>query len=229
MIIFFSWLKSSSNVRAFRKKNILARRGLEIEDFTCKNVSFFLNQRRNSIDEQDEITTMAKYSSPKNIISKTGIGGKKGGGRAGSLHAHHRSHHYLVLALLRLATRTPILLPRRPFILFVTSPIRAQISPFPRYPSHPVCWHKKHPSHPRHQQSKKMTKKSSSGSDTTELLLKLVWLGAIIYGIGFFLYYAYEIRLQAIKEFGPVIHEFDPYFNWRATQVRLCHDFLTAK
>jgi dolichyl-diphosphooligosaccharide--protein glycosyltransferase len=74
-----------------------------------------------------------------------------------------------------------------------------------------------------------MTKKSSSGSDTTELLLKLVWLGAIIYGIGFFLYYAYEIRLQAIKEFGPVIHEFDPYFNWRATQVRLCHDFLTAK
>lgn len=66
----------------------------------------------------------------------------------------------------------------------------------------------------------KMTKKSSSGSDTTtELLFKLVWLGAIVYGVGFFLYYAYEIRLQAIKEFGPVIHEFDPYFNWRATQV----------
>ena len=65
-----------------------------------------------------------------------------------------------------------------------------------------------------------MTKKSSSGSDTTtELLFKLVWLGAIVYGVGFFLYYAYEIRLQAIKEFGPVIHEFDPYFNWRATQV----------
>ncbi len=50
-------------------------------------------------------------------------------------------------------------------------------------------------------------------------MLKLVWLGAILYGVGFFLYYAYEIRLQAIKEFGPVIHEFDPYFNWRATQV----------
>ena len=65
-----------------------------------------------------------------------------------------------------------------------------------------------------------MTKKSSSSTDSsTELLLKLVWLGAILYGVGFFLYYAYEIRLQAIKEFGPVIHEFDPYFNWRATQV----------
>lgn len=30
---------------------------------------------------------------------------------------------------------------------------------------------------------------------------------------------AYEIRLYAIKEFGPVIHEFDPYFNYRATEV----------
>ena len=32
---------------------------------------------------------------------------------------------------------------------------------------------------------------------------------------------AYEIRLYAIKEFGPVIHEFDPYFNYRATEVSL--------
>lgn len=56
-----------------------------------------------------------------------------------------------------------------------------------------------------------MTKKSTSSSDSsTELLVKLVWLGGIFYGIGFFLYYAYEIRLQAIKEFGTTIHEFDP-------------------
>ena len=61
-----------------------------------------------------------------------------------------------------------------------------------------------------------MTKKSSSSSDSTtttastELLFKLVWFGGILYGIGFFLYYAYEIRLQAIKEFGTTIHEFDP-------------------
>lgn len=37
-----------------------------------------------------------------------------------------------------------------------------------------------------------------------------------------FLYYlcreAYEIRLYAIKEFGPIIHEFDPWFNYRATE-----------
>ena len=31
---------------------------------------------------------------------------------------------------------------------------------------------------------------------------------------------AYDIRLYAIREFGPVIHEFDPYFNYRATEVR---------
>ena len=30
---------------------------------------------------------------------------------------------------------------------------------------------------------------------------------------------AYQIRLGAIREYGPVIHEFDPYFNFRATEV----------
>ena len=30
---------------------------------------------------------------------------------------------------------------------------------------------------------------------------------------------AYNIRLYAIKEYGPIIHEFDPYFNYRATEV----------
>jgi len=30
---------------------------------------------------------------------------------------------------------------------------------------------------------------------------------------------AYRIRLMAINDFGTVIHEFDPYFNLRATEV----------
>jgi len=30
---------------------------------------------------------------------------------------------------------------------------------------------------------------------------------------------AYDIRLYAIKEYGRVIHEFDPYFNYRAAEV----------
>ena len=31
-------------------------------------------------------------------------------------------------------------------------------------------------------------------------------------------YFAYDIRLYAIREYGRVIHEFDPWFNFRATQ-----------
>ena len=36
---------------------------------------------------------------------------------------------------------------------------------------------------------------------------------------------AYDIRLYAIREYGRVIHEFDPYFNYRAAEVSLipCH------
>ena len=30
---------------------------------------------------------------------------------------------------------------------------------------------------------------------------------------------AYKIRIVAIEEYGPIIHEFDPYFNYRATEV----------
>jgi dolichyl-diphosphooligosaccharide--protein glycosyltransferase len=67
-----------------------------------------------------------------------------------------------------------------------------------------------------------MAKSSSSApaaSSPSDYLINLVWIGAVLYGIGIFLSNAYAIRLQAINEFGPVIHEFDPYFNWRATQV----------
>mmetsp|Transcript_32113 Transcript_32113/g.78249 ORF Transcript_32113/g.78249 Transcript_32113/m.78249 type:complete len:975 (+) Transcript_32113:292-3216(+) len=34
---------------------------------------------------------------------------------------------------------------------------------------------------------------------------------------------AYNIRLYAIKEYGPIIHEFDPYFNYRATEYLYEH------
>ena len=29
---------------------------------------------------------------------------------------------------------------------------------------------------------------------------------------------AYEIRMHAVRTYGPVIHEFDPWFNYRATE-----------
>ena len=45
-------------------------------------------------------------------------------------------------------------------------------------------------------------------------LLALAWLAALV-GSGFL---AYDIRMYAINTYGRVIHEFDPWFNFRATQ-----------
>ncbi|CAK9065310.1 Dolichyl-diphosphooligosaccharide--protein glycosyltransferase subunit STT3 (Oligosaccharyl transferase subunit STT3) [Durusdinium trenchii] len=36
-------------------------------------------------------------------------------------------------------------------------------------------------------------------------------------------YRAYDIRLWAIKDYGPIIHEFDPWFNYRATEYLAQH------
>lgn len=44
-----------------------------------------------------------------------------------------------------------------------------------------------------------------------------------LYGLVSACYMAYDIRLYAIKEYGPVIHEFDPWFNFRATQYLADH------
>lgn len=51
-------------------------------------------------------------------------------------------------------------------------------------------------------------------------LIGMSWLGVASYAMYYCLRMAYTIRLQAIEEFGTVIHEYDPYFNYRATEVR---------
>ena len=64
-----------------------------------------------------------------------------------------------------------------------------------------------------------MTKSSSTRSKPVDMVVAaLTFLGAsyVTYRV---LWWAYKIRLQAIEEYGPVIHEFDPYFNYRATEV----------
>ena len=38
-----------------------------------------------------------------------------------------------------------------------------------------------------------------------------------------FLYAAYAIRMYSIEEFGTVIHEFDPWFNYRAAEYMAQH------
>jgi len=54
-------------------------------------------------------------------------------------------------------------------------------------------------------------------------MFHLVWLSAVMYMMYGALYNAYKIRLGAIEEYGPVIHEFDPYFNYRATEYLYEH------
>jgi len=63
-----------------------------------------------------------------------------------------------------------------------------------------------------------MTKGGGETTDPSSLAVAVTWQCAICYAAYKFLLTAYEIRLLAIEKFGPVIHEFDPYFNFRATE-----------
>ncbi|KAG7367203.1 dolichyl-diphosphooligosaccharide-protein glycotransferase [Nitzschia inconspicua] len=54
-------------------------------------------------------------------------------------------------------------------------------------------------------------------------LYSYAWVGVIAYFIILIIYNAYRIRMAAIDEYGPVIHEFDPYFNYRATEYLYEH------
>ena len=50
------------------------------------------------------------------------------------------------------------------------------------------------------------------------LLLQLVWWPLAVYVIYYFAQWAFNIRTYAIRDYGRVIHEFDPWFNFRATR-----------
>jgi hypothetical protein len=51
------------------------------------------------------------------------------------------------------------------------------------------------------------------------IIYRYVVLAVAACCIAYIAYWAYNIRLVAILEYGKVIHEFDPYFNYRATEV----------
>ena len=61
--------------------------------------------------------------------------------------------------------------------------------------------------------------KSTENDDSTVHVSDIMFYLFLIIGLSFGVLSAYHIRLKAIEEFGPVIHEFDPYFNYRATEV----------
>ena len=60
------------------------------------------------------------------------------------------------------------------------------------------------------------SKSDSSAQKEDEFFSKstIVAALAVVIGVGI-LITSYRIRMMAINEFGPVIHEFDPYFNLR--------------
>ena len=63
------------------------------------------------------------------------------------------------------------------------------------------------------------TSSRSTKPQDADALLEWAWHGALFVGFLLIAQAAYEIRMGAIREYGPVIHEFDPYFNYRATEV----------
>lgn len=50
-------------------------------------------------------------------------------------------------------------------------------------------------------------------------LASLIFMALKAFAFLVFCWSAYKIRLHAIEEYGRVIHEFDPWFNYRATEV----------
>ena len=61
---------------------------------------------------------------------------------------------------------------------------------------------------------------SATTTTPTDWLYHVIWSTILLYMTYVAIQQAYTIRLRAIQDYGPVIHEFDPYFNYRATEVR---------
>jgi hypothetical protein len=68
-------------------------------------------------------------------------------------------------------------------------------------------------------ESSSSTNSNSNSSSSNWFLYDAVWGSLVVYSMYLACRTAYRIRLGAINEYGPVIHEFDPYFNFRATEV----------
>ena len=64
------------------------------------------------------------------------------------------------------------------------------------------------------------TTTTTTTTPTTDWLYHVIWSTILLYMTYVAIQQAYTIRLRAIQDYGPVIHEFDPYFNYRATEVR---------
>lgn len=80
---------------------------------------------------------------------------------------------------------------------------------------------------PRTDEPRAESNKTSDVIDVVKSGLKfiylLTWTLAVMQAAVIILKEAYNIRLYAINEYGRIIHEFDPYFNYRATEYLYEH------
>jgi hypothetical protein len=70
---------------------------------------------------------------------------------------------------------------------------------------------------------------SSSSSSTATVLVQALVGAGLLHALFLICREAYQIRLYAIEEFGRIIHEFDPYFNYRATEYLYAHGWQKFK
>jgi dolichyl-diphosphooligosaccharide--protein glycosyltransferase len=56
-----------------------------------------------------------------------------------------------------------------------------------------------------------------------DILIEIVLGLARLAAFGYICYIAYDIRLHAVRDYGKVIHEFDPYFNFRSAEYLVEH------
>ena len=54
-------------------------------------------------------------------------------------------------------------------------------------------------------------------------ILAVLWQVGVFIGFLFVCQKSYNIRLYAVEEYGAVIHEFDPYFNFRSAEYLVEH------
>ena len=70
---------------------------------------------------------------------------------------------------------------------------------------------------------KKINESSEKFLALVDKILAGLWQVGVFIGFLFVCQKAYNIRLYAVEEFGAVIHEFDPYFNFRSAEYLVEH------
>ena len=71
--------------------------------------------------------------------------------------------------------------------------------------------------------NKKNNETSGEFLALVDKILAILWQLGVLVGFLYVCQKAYQIRLYAVEEYGAVIHEFDPYFNFRSAEYLVEH------